>query len=364
MLMLVCVTILAGCTSKPKQPEKEYPVTVGNAVEKTVPIYIEAIGNVFSFQNVQIRPQVSGIITEAFVKDGQNVKKGDKLYQIDPRPYQATLEKAKAQLIKDKATLEFNRIQVERNKTLTQQDFVSKITFEQYQSQVNNSIGQVQSDEADIATAELNLEWSTVVSPLDGRVSQTLINVGNLVILQDPNAIINIQQMTPVDIRFNITQKDFIEVQKAIKSGELKFEVILPQIPKEPRKGEIYFIDNHIDSTTGTILLKGSIDNEDDFLWIGEFVRVRLVLKEVPNAILVPEEAVLIGQQGPYVYIYKPETSTVEYRLVERGEKIDNLYLIYKGISLDDKVVMKGQVNLRDKAKVYLSEAPQASKPQ
>jgi len=360
ILLLLSLAVLSGCGKKTKSQERSFPVTIGEVTQKDTPIFIEAIGNVYSLQTVQIRPQVGGIITKAYVKQGQYVKKGDPLYQIDPRPFQAALEFAKATLLKDQATLKFSEIQVARNTDLAKKDYVAKLTYEQYLSEVDFNKGLVQSDQANVTLAEINLGWCVPVSPLDGKVSQYNIDPGNLVIGNDPNALTDIRQITPADIRFNITQGDFIKVQRAMENGMLKFEVFLPQEPGKFRGGKIYFIDNHLDLTTGTILLRGTVPNEDELFWPGEFVRIRLQLRIQPNALLVPEEAVKIGQKGPYVYVYRPEDSTAEYRLVTRGERIDHLVIIEKGIQLGEKIIIKGQNNLLPGAKVHISESPEA----
>lgn len=355
-LTLVCLSLTACSGDNQKKQVRTFPVIVGDVIVRDVPIYVETIGNVYSLQTVEVRPQVGGIIQEAYVKQGQYVKKGDPLYKIDPRPYEANLEKAKAALIKDLAALNLAEITVQRYASLVSKEYVSKLNYEQYQANVETGKGQVLSDQADISLAELNLEWTTPRSPIDGKISQFNIDPGNLVIVNDPNALTNIRQITPADVRFGITQKDFIEVQKSILSGLLKFEVILPQEISKPREGKIYFIDNHIDLSTGTILLRGTVPNEDEFLWPGEFVRIRLQLRVHPNALLVPEEAVQIGREGPFVYVYQPDTSTVEYRKVVKGENIDHLQMILEGVKAGEKVVTKGQVNLRQGAQVELAQ--------
>lgn len=331
-------------------------------MQKDVPIYVEAIGNVYSLQSVDVRPQVGGILQEAYVKQGQYVKKGEPLYRIDPRPYEAALHRAKAAWEKDKATLRFSEIKAERYKELVKQDYVSKLNYDQYQADVEVAKAQVQSDEADVAMASLNLEWTTPTSPLDGKISQYHIDPGNVVVANDPNALTNIRQLDPADIRFGIVQRDFLEVQKSLREGTLRFLVLLPQQMDHPREGEVYFIDNHVDLTTGTILLKGTVPNPDDLLWPGEFVRVRLQLRLEPQAILVPEEAVQIGQDGPFVFIYDPSTSTVSYRLVNRGATWDRLVIVKSGVAVGEKVVLKGQINLRSGAKVALVDQGDGAK--
>lgn len=335
-----------------KAARKTYSVILVNPIEKDVPIYIEVYGNVYSLQSVDIRPQVGGIIQEAFVKQGQYVKKGDPLYQIDPRPYQAALEQARANLLKDYATLEFNQSVVSRYTDLLKQNFVSKLNYDQYLTNTETAHSQVLNDQAAIALAELNLEWTKPVSPIDGKISQYFIDPGNLVTANDPIALTNVRQISPADIRFYVTQKDFVHIQTSILEGMLKFEAILPQSSNSPREGEIYFIDNHIDLSTGTILIKGIVANEDEFFWPGEFVRVRLQLRIHPDALLLPQEAVSMGQEGPFVYIYKDSDQTVEYRKVIKGPTIDHMVVIENGISKVDKVVLRGQVNLRPGVKV------------
>lgn len=353
--------LFPSCSSNhlPPKQERIFPITIGEVIQKEIPIYIEAIGHVDSLQIVQIRPQVGGIIQEAYVQQGQYVKKGDPLYKIDPRPYQANLDRAKANLTKDLANLKFAEEQVKRYSEVVKKEFVAKLTYDQYLSQVELNRGQVLSDEAEIELAELNLEWCIPESPINGKISQFNIYPGNLVTANDPNALTDIRQMTPADIRFNITQSEFIEVQKSLKQGPLQFEVILPQETHQPRKGNIYFIDNHINPTTGTILLKGAISNEDAFLWPGEFIRVRLLLRNEPHALLIPEEAVKIGYEGHYVYIYLPESSTVEYRRVTliKGGKIDQWVAIQEGIQPGEKVVVRGQNNLLPGAKVLVASS-------
>ena len=354
-ILALILTFNFGCTQKPNKNERISPVVLADIEQKDVPIYLEAIGNVYSLQTVQIRPQVSGIIEEAYVKQGQYVKKGDPLYKIDPRPYQAALDKAKATLAKDTATLKYSENQLERNTQLVKKDFISKLSYEQYQSQVELNKAQIQTDLADVAVAELNLSWCEPISPLDGKISQYKIDPGNLVVANDVNALTDIRQITPADIRFSLSQNDYFKVKKAKESHSLKFEVILPQEVSQMREGSIYFIDNHLDTNTGTLLFKGTVPNEDELLWPGEFIRVRLLLGVEKDALLVPEEAVKIGQEGPYVYIYSKENSTAEYRKVIKGEKFHHKVVIVEGVTLGEKVIVQGQNNLLPGSKVKIT---------
>lgn len=353
LMLLVCTT--PAC-SKKEQPVKKYPILVAPVVQQDTPIFIESVGNVYSLQTVEIRPQVGGIVLEANVKQGQYVKKGDQLYRIDPRPYQAALDQAKGTLLKDQAALELAQITTKRYETLAQKDFISKLNFEQYQINVKSAEGQVLTDKAAVEAAELNLSWTTVLAPIDGKISQYNIDPGNLVVPNDANALTNLRSIHPADIHFNINQKDYIAVQRAMREGQLKFEIFMPQISENVRQGKIYFYDNHLDLNTGTILIKGLVPNEDEYYWPGEFVRVRLQLRMEYNALLIPEEALQYGQEGSYVYVFKPETSSVEYRLVTKGERVGKLLLIEKGLKPGEQVVTLGQVNLRPNSQVYLAK--------
>lgn len=354
-VLALCSILLAGCgKTTPPVEERTFPILVSEAVEAHVPVYVDAIGNVFSPQTVQIRPQVSGIIQKAYISEGQTVRKGDPLYQIDPRPFYAALEKAKAALIKDEAALKFVEIKLQRNAELAKKDYIAKLTYEQYQSEVDAAKGQVLSDKADIETAQLNLEWAAPVSPLNGRIGLNRINPGNLVTAYEATAITDIRQMDPLEIRFNIAQKDFLEAQLEIKKEPLTFLVYLPQEPNNTRQGVVDFVDNHVDPANGTILLRGFITNNDEFLWPGEYVRVKLLSRTEQNAVLVPEEALQVGQEGTFVYVLNAETSRVDYRLVKKGQTYMGKIPILKGVKAGEKVVTRGMVNLRPNAKVFI----------
>lgn len=359
LTILLLLIFISGCREAPKKEEGSYPIRISDVIQKDAPIFVEAIGNVFSLQTVQIRPQVSGIVVKAYVQQGQYVKKGDPLYLIDPRPYQAALDQAKATLLRDEAALKLAEITVERNTDLVKQNYVSKLNYDQYATNVQSTTGQIMIDKAQVELSEINLEWTKPTSPMDGKISQYNLDPGNLVVANDPNFLTTIQQISPADIRFNIVQKDFIRMQKALKEGQLKFEVLLPQEASNPRQGDIYFIDNHLDLNTGTILIKGTVPNEDEFFWPGEFVKVRLQLSVVKDALLVPEEAVQLGQDGYFLYVYNPDTSRVEYRKVIKGEKVDKLIYLESGVKIGEKIVTEGQLNLRPGTKVYLSDDAQ-----
>lgn len=350
IFFLFSLLALQSCFQNKSVPPV-YPVNIAEVKQGDAISYIEAIGNVTTRYFVQIRPQVTGILMEYYVKQGDHVKKNQPLLLIDPRPYEYALKSAEGNLNKDKATLKFADEQVKRNKTLVTQAYVSQLNYEQYLSQVDTTKGQILSDEAAISSASLNLEWTKPTSPIDGRVSQQYINPGNLVSAGQPGVLIDVREVDPAEISFNISQNDYVKVTQ-IKTRPLKFLAYLPQKPNELREGNIYFMDNHIDMATGTILFKGTIPNKDEYFLPGEFVRVKLIQDTYKNALLVPEQAVKVGQHGNYLYVYLPESSTVEYRDVVIGPKADGFIAIEKGITSGEKVVTQGQNNLLPGSKV------------
>jgi RND family efflux transporter MFP subunit len=356
-------TIHFGCTSKPVKPiERSFPILITDVKVEDVPIYVESIGNAESLRSVQIRPQVTGVIEEALVREGQYVKKGDPLFRIDRRRYEADLKQAKGTLAKNIAALEYAEARVRRYSALVKEEYLSKLNYEQYQTDVESLKGQILSDQAALDLAKLKLEWTTPLSPINGKISQYEIDPGNLVVEYDANAFTEIRQIDPINVTFNINQKEFIQVQNAMKEGTLRFEALMPLDQKESREGYVYFYDNHIDINTGTVLFKGLIPNQDEKFWPGEFLRIRLHTGSIQNAALVPEQAIMYGQEGNFVYVFIPDKETVEYRPIIKGQKWKDKIVVLKGIKSGEKVVIRGQVNLRPGVKVYIAKEDQEEK--
>lgn len=350
-----------GCSTGSPPPARAFPVIVAEVIQEDVPIYMEAIGNVYSWATVQIKAQVSGKLLKAHVQQGQDVKKGDKLFTIDPKPYKASLEKVKAILQKDEATLSFSKQKVTRYIDLLKKNYVAQLTYDQYATDVKTLEAQVAFDKADVDLNTINLAYCFIISPIDGRISQFNVDPGNIVSPSDTSPITEIRQITPANVQFSLPQKDFQELKK-IFSQTIKFDVLLQDSKTPIQTGEVYFIDNHIDLSTGTILLKGKVENIDRSLWPGEFVRVRMLLKTTPQAILVPQGAVQIGQQGKYVYVLKQD-NTVELRLVTTGVRYHKNIVIEKGLNPHDIVVVDGQINLRPGVKVTVTTPNPSGKP-
>jgi multidrug efflux system membrane fusion protein len=356
LLCFMCLALMLCSCHNETAPKAvvELPVRISTVTKDDVPIYIETIGTVASPQTVLIKPQVGGEVVKAYVQQGQYVKKDDPLFQIDPRPYQAALDQAEATLIKDQSALEFANIRVKRYRDLTQKEFFAQVNYEQYVTEAEAARAQVLTSKALRDIAAINLIWTSILSPLDGKVSFYNIDPGNVVVANDTNFLIDIRQIDPIDVYFNINQSDFIAVQKARQTGELVFEAILPQHPDQPRTGSIYFIDNHIDTSTGTIAIRGKLPNADAFFWPGEFVMVQLKLHTEANALLIPQHALQVGQNGPFVYVYQQGSSTVQYRPVVKGAHFKDKIAITKGLQAGETVVTEGQLNLKPNVRVAI----------
>jgi multidrug efflux system membrane fusion protein len=346
--------ILSCCTARPaEKKEIATPVEVGTAQVKDMPIYLKTMGTVYASVAVQLRPQVQGRVTETHVREGQWVQAGDILYTIEPNVYQAQVARAQATLEKDQALLEFAKRRLERFSKLKEKDFVAPLTLEELASNVDSLKAQVIQDQADLELAKINLGYTQVRSPITGKISQFQIDVGNLVTAYDSNALTEILQLEPVEVRFSFPQKDFWELQKFQSLDPLVFHASDPSHPDYLFNGEVYFIDNQIDLGTGTILLKGNVSNDQKLLWPGAFVWVQVHLKTVKDAVVVPSDAVQMGQKGPYVFVISSDL-TADLRQVTLGEQVDQEQIILSGVSPGEKVVTMNQLNLRPGSRVAI----------
>lgn len=356
-LYLSLFLTLFGCKkgNQMQYGQRPMPVTVEQVKQEDVAVYLDVIGNAASNVTVQVRPQVSGMLLSVHFKEGQEVKKGDLLYTIDPAPFKAVLNKMEANLQKDKASLEYAKGKVNRYSELVKKKFVSELSFEQFETDVLISEAQLVIDQAEIEAAKINLGYCTITSPIDGKVSVFMVDPGNLVSPNDTKPLTEIRQISPIDIQFSLSQNDFQKLQDSSHGKPYLFEVLLPNRDAPITGGEVYFIDNHVDLGTGTIMLKGSISNTDRLLWPGEFVRVKMFLRTETNAITVPESAIQYGQQGAYLFLLQPD-KTVNLRPVKLGQQFNGRFVVLEGLTPNDIVVTEGQINLRPGAAVIVTK--------
>lgn len=354
IVTFVGLAVLTGC--KKAQPPRQMPprpVTAAKVEAKDMPLYLEEIGNCTAVESVTISAQVSGKITDIHFLDGADLKKGDKLFTIDPRPYQASLDAAEAALKKDLATLSLNKAQMDRSKDLVPGNYLSPQDFDNLRTNVATAEAQVKSDEAAIATAKINLEYCFITSPIEGRASVRLVDAGNVVSASTGTQLLSIQRMDPMYVDFTVAEPDLPKVREYMGSGKLAAQIYFPDDEKKMRQAELFFVDNAVQLATGTVKLRAIVPNKDRLFWPGQFIRVRIILQELKGALVVPYSAVQISQQGPYVFIIKADNS-VDFRLVEPGQRFGENIVIKKGVTAGENLVATGQLGIGPGSKVQI----------
>jgi multidrug efflux system membrane fusion protein len=338
-------------------------VTVSTAVSHDVPVYLDEIGKNGAFESVTVTPQVGGRITERHFEDGENLQKGQLLFVIDPRPYQAQLDSAQASLAQAKAALELAKIQFARDQELIGTKAISKQDYDTKKSTVDVDQAQVEAAQAALDTAKLNFEYCFIHSPIEGRAGARLVDIGN-VVQANTTSLLLIQRLDPIYADFTITERDLPSVQKQMARGNLQAQVRLPSDGEDhTRSGKLTFLDNAVQNGTGTVNLRATIPNSDHHFWPGQFVNVRLVLSTEKGAVLIPNEATQISQKGPYVYVVKPD-QTAELRLVTLGQRQGGNVAVTSGLAAGENVVLTGQLTIVPGFKVkVVQSAPATTNP-
>jgi multidrug efflux system membrane fusion protein len=335
-------------------------VTVAQASAQDVPKYLDEIGRNGAYESVNVTPQVGGRIIERHFQDGENLKKGQLLFVIDPRPYKAQLDSAQATLAQTKAALDLAKIQFSRDQEIIDTRAISRQDYDTKKNTVDVDKAQVEAAEAALETAKLNLDYCYIHSPIDGRAGARLVDVGN-VVQANAGSLLSIQRIDPIYANFTITEGDLPEVQKQMVRGNLKAIVRLPSDPEAAaRTGRIEFLDNTVQNGTGTVNLRATISNPDRHFWPGQFVDVKLVLATEKAAVLIPNQATQISQQGPFVYVVKPD-DTAELRPVKLGQRQGNDVVVTQGLAANERVVLAGQLLVRPGSKVRIAPGAPAS---
>lgn len=356
--------LFSGCSgdskgaTNGKQPP--VPVTVGTAVQKDVPVQIHAVGTVEAYSTVSIKPQVGGLLSKVYFKEGQDVKKGDLLFTIDPKPYQADLDQAQANLSADIAKAKNAREIANRYAELVKKDYVTEEQYEQYKTTAEALEASVDAEKAAVQNSRLQLNYATIRSPLTGRTGNLQIHEGN-VVKANETMMIDIHQIHPVNIKFSVPGQQLPDVMKYKASNQLKVEAA-DNSGNPLGVGTLTFVDNGVDPSTATILLKGTFENANSQLWPGEFVNVTLTLTTRPNAIVVPTEAIETGQQGQYVFVIKAD-QTAEQRPIVAGMSVGEETVIESGLKAGETVVTDGQLRLLPGATVEVKKAGSAEAP-
>ena len=363
-LLAAALVAASGCSKQegaggavPQMPPTL--VTVVAAKSATVPVYLDEIGRSAAFESVTVMPQVAGRITERDFVDGADLKKGQLLFVIDPRPFQAQLDAAVAQLAQSKAALDLANSQFAMYQALNDPRAVSQLDFATKQNAVEVAQAQVQASQAEVESTKLNLDYCTIRSPIDGRAGARLVDVGNIV-SANSTALLSIQRLNPIYADFTITEQDLAGVRQQMSRGALKTLVRLPSDAADAgRAGELTFVDNAVQNATGTLNLRATLANADHHFWPGQFVNVRLVLANDSNAVLIPNEATQISQKGPFVYVVHDD-STAELRPVTLGQRQGDDVVVTSGVNAGERVVLTGQLAIIPGGKVMVVPSPAA----
>jgi multidrug efflux system membrane fusion protein len=328
-------------------------VVAETAARKTVALELRAIGNVETLDTVTVRPQVGGELVGVHFREGTDVKAGDALFTIDPRPYEAALHQAESALARDEANARNARLEAQRSEALFEQGVLSREQYDALHNSADANDAAVRSDRAGVEAARLNLAYCSIRSPIDGRTGSLLVQRGNVVKAIDGGPLVVINRVDPVFVSFSVPEKRLAEVKAARAAGRLSVEAIVAGEEAHPLSGELTFLDNAVDRTTGTIRLKGTFPNRERRLWPGQFIDVRLATGTRPDVVVVPAPAIQTGQSGTFVFVVRKDL-TVEARPVVAGQEAEGEVVVEKGVEAGEQVVTDGQIRLVAGAKVEL----------
>jgi multidrug efflux system membrane fusion protein len=352
----------AGCSGTKAAAPSPPPVPVAAATveQKNVPLQVRAIGAVEAYSNVSVRTQVTGELTAIYFKEGDDVKKGQLLFTLDKRPFEATLNQAEANLARDQAQAANARSQARRYESLFKAGVVSKEEFDQVESNAAALDAAVEADKANAQNARVQLQYCSIYSPINGRTGNLMIHQGNMIKANDTPFLVSINQVEPIYATFTVPEQRLADIKKFAKRSTLSVQAFI-QGDSHPVSGNLSFLDNTVDQATGTIKLKAEFANRDRRLWPGQFVDVALTLADQPSAIVIPSQAVQNSQQGQFVFVIKTDM-TVEQRPIVLDRSTDGQAVISKGLSPGEQVVTDGQLRLVPGAKISLKqEAPPAA---
>ncbi len=373
--VLVAAATVIGVSIVPRQtmaqqpttaPPQAVPVSVARVTRQDVPLWLHGLGTVQAFYSVQLRPKVDGTLLRVPVDEGQAVKQGDLLAVIDPKPYQAVLDAAKAKKLQDQADLANAKRDLERYDSLAKQDFASRQQVDTQLALVSHMVAAMAGDDAQIEAAQLNVDYCYIAAPFQGRVGLRTVDPGNFVRAAEVTSLMPLSQIQPIAVTFTVPQDALSEVQQTLRSGAAPVVAYSSDDKTELDRGTLLTIDNAIDSTTGTIKLKATFPNTASRLWPGQFINTRLLLGTAKGALTVPSQAVLHGQDRLYVYMLNPD-QTATVRTVEIKGDDGTVAIIANGLTLGETVVTDGQSRLLEGSRVTIiapAPKPAAGSPQ
>ena len=351
----VALMCFSGCSQKSSAADKKtngsliVPVVVTQAIAQDFPIELRNIGNVEAYATVTIRSQITGQITKIHFREGQEVKAGDPLFTIDPRPAQGALRQAQADLKRDQAQLVSARLEFDRAKKLLESKISSKDDYDKAEAAYGALEATVMADEAQVSRAQLQVEFTSIRSPIDGRTGNLMVKEGNIVKAPD-DFLVTINQVHPIYVTFSVPEQELPAIRERMQGAALPVEVDAPGNSAIKLKGDLSFIDNTVDTATGRIRLKATFENTDGRLWPGQFLQTRLTIRTLFRATMVPTQALQSSQSGDFMFVVKD--SRVQKRLVTAGPSRGGMMVVEKGIEPGETVVIDGQLRLVEGSEV------------
>jgi multidrug efflux system membrane fusion protein len=349
MTAVLLAALVACAKEKPQARDERIPVSVAVAKQTDVPVQITAIGSVQPVSTVDVRALAGGQLTRVSFREGEDVRRGQLLFSIDPRPYQAALAQAQANLARDQAVLRNAESEAARYAELVKKDYVTKEEYGRIVAAAESARAVAAADRAAIQNAQLQLSYCEIRSPLDGRTGSLLVHAGNIIKANDITPLVTINQTQPIYVQFSVPEKQLGQLRARLGS-DIPVTAV-PQGTTSPVQGKLTFVDNSVNASTGTITLKATFPNQDRALWPGQFVNVAVTLSNRTHAVVVPAQAVQNSQRGQYVYVVKQDQG-VEMRPVTVSQAGDQQVVIDHGVAAGETVVTDGQLRLTPKSKV------------
>jgi multidrug efflux system membrane fusion protein len=356
----IALCALLPCCSKPVSPAKNpIPVTTEAVTTASLPLELRAVGTVEPLQTVAVRAQVAGTLIGVDFEEGQEVKVGQVLFRIDPRPYQVALKQAQATLERDQFQAKNAERESQRYQGLAEKNYVSQEQYESLRTSADSYRSVLDADRAMVDKARLDLEYCTIRSPISGRTGSVLVKAGNLVKSNDTNPLVVVNQLNPISVKFAVPEKNLPQIQKFMALRKLPAKAFAEETGTSIN-GSLIFVDNAVDTTTGTIALKARFDNPNGVLWPGRFVEIHLLLDTQTDVLVVPSQAVLIGQSGSFVFVLEAD-HTVSQRPVTPGLTINGMSIVENGLKVGEQVVIDGQLRLTNGVRVEPKNVAQKS---